>query len=352
MRTQRRKMVSVAVGFLVTSLAVAACGNTEGPSRDSAHDEVTVENCGENIAFPSPAEDIFVNTPNKLAMLLAIGASEHVTAVSGVDRAAQDLLARTYGADVVDPLQVVNRDYPTFENVIANEPDVFFAGWNSGYDEEQNLVPENMSRYGITAYTASYSCRQDDSESRGVMPPWDALMTDLTNLGEITGREDAAESVVADFDQRLDTLESAPEPDEKPTVFLFDNGTDDVLTSGSFGAPQAIIEAAGAENATDDIDDTWTSVSWERIAAESPDFIALNDYGDQSISEKTEMLRHNPATRDLPAVRNERFLIFPISVWTSSPFNIDAAEHLRQSLEEVDLVPESSIDPELDLGAE
>src|SRR5699024_819627 len=171
----------------------------------------------------------------------------------------------------------------------------------------------------------------------------------LTNLGKITGHQDRAQKVDGDITQRLEALRSAPQPDEPPTVFLFDSGTKDILSSGAFGAPQAIIEAAGGRNALEDVEDTWTSVSWERIATAKPDFIVFNEYGEQTYDEKVEVLRNNPATKDLPAVQQERFLNIPISAWTSGPLNIDTAEQLRTALEKWDLVPDSDIQAEHDL---
>lgn len=61
------------------------------------------------------------------------------------------------------------------------------------------------------------------------------------------------------------------------------------------------------------------------------------------------MLKSNPATKDLPAVTEERFLNLPIPAWTSSPLNINSAEQLRKALEEHGLVPASDIEPEHDL---
>src|SRR5699024_8590555 len=206
-----------------------------------------------------------------------------------------------------------------------------------------------LADHDIAAYTASYTCRQQSGDARGIMPPWQALTTDLANLGDITGHQQQAQDVVADVEARLDALRSAPQAKDEPTVFLFDSGTKDVLSSGSFGAPQAIIEAAGGRNALEDVDETWTSVSWERLASSQPDFIAFNDYGDQSLSDKIDVLRSNPATKDLPAVEEGRFIGIPISAWTSGPLNIDAAEALRDELEQWDLAPDSDISPEHDL---
>ena len=76
---------------------------------------------------------------------------------------------------------------------------------------------------------------------------------------------------------------------------------------------------------------------------------AFVDYEGQSFEDKVKVLESNPATRDLPAVKEKRFLNLPIPAWTSSPLNITPAEQLRVALEEHDLVPASDIEPEHDL---
>ena len=252
------------------------------------------------------------------------------------------------GKDVVDALPVATKDYPTMENVIAQEPDVMLAGWNYGYSEEKKLTPDLLADRDIAGYVLSESCRQADGK-RGTMPPWEALSADIDNLGKITGREEEAKEVNADLEARLKALQAAPQPKEAPTVFLFDSGTKQIFTSGSFGAPQAIIEAAGAKNATADVKDTWTEVSWEQLVSSDPDFFAFVDYDGQTFEDKVKVLKSNPATKDLPAVKEERFLNLPIPAWTSSPLNINSAEQLRVALEEHDLVPASDIEPEHDL---
>lgn len=342
------KPMALVAGLVAATVALAGCGSDGDRATEASQDTVTVTNCGEDETFPSPAERIFVNDSNMVSMLLAIGAEDQIAAVSSMER-DKDILATVYGKNIVQSLNVANKDKPTPENVIAHKPDVFFAGWNYGYDEQQNLTPDGLADRDIAAYTLSESCRQGDGSARGTMPAWQALTTDISNLGKITGRQDSAGAVVDDIKKRLDALESAPSADTSPTVLLFDSGTKEITTSGSFGGPQAIINAAGAKNTAGDIDDTWTSISWERVAAAEPDFIAFVDYPGQTFDDKVKQLRANSATKDLPAVKQERFLNLPYAMWTSGPLNIDAAELLRKNLEEASLVPDSDINPELDL---
>jgi iron complex transport system substrate-binding protein len=331
----------------VTSLLlVAGCGSSGdggggGNGGDAAGSAgastVSVSNCGTDVEFPAPARRLFVNDSNLISMVLALGAEDQVAAVSSIGR-DQEVLTEHYG-DAVAGLNQVSDDYPSLETVIAARPDVMVAGWNYGYDETKQLTPDGLAQRDIAAYVLTESCRQEGSDARGVVDPWTALREDMTNLGAITGKEDRATEVVADFDARLRALDGAPRADEDPVVFVFDSGEKAVFTSGAFGAPQAIIEAGGGVNAMSDLEDTWTEVSWERLAASRPDAFVFVDYPGQTFEQKVAVLRANPATRDLPAVQEERFLNLPYAMWTSGPLNIDAAEQVRAALEDWELVP-------------
>lgn len=341
-------LAAVAVLALTTSCGAGPATGPAAGSPGATGASLVLENCGEERAYPDPAERLYVYDGGMIAMVLAVGAADAVAGISGLQDDAE-ALARVYGEDVVADLPVASEDRPTVENVLLQRPDLMVAGWSYGWDEDAGLTPDGLAERGIAAWTLTESCRQSDGESRGVVDPWTALSTDLTALGRLTGHEDDAAARVADVEERLAALEQAPRAAETPTVFLFDSGTTSPFTSGSYGGPQGVIDAAGARNATEDVADTWTTVSWERVAAARPDYIAFVDYPGQSLEQKVDVLRANPATRDLPAVREERFLDLPYAAWVSSPLNIDAAEQLRAALEEVDLLPDSGIEPAHDL---
>ncbi len=338
-RTFRRRAVAATA---ITALTITAGGDADGERlATSDAGTVTVRNCGAEVTFPAPAERLFVNDGNLISMVLAIGAQDQVAAVSSIQRDKEVL--RTHYGDAVDRLEEVSKDYPSRETVIARRPDVMVAGWNYGYDESKNLTPASLAEHDIAAYVLTESCRQGDGAARGVVDPWTALDRDLINLGEITGHQDEAAAVAEDIDRRVAGLRAAPQETDVPTLFLFDSGEKAVFSSGRFGAPQAIIEAAGGRNALEDLDDTWTEVSWERLAASKPDAFVFVDYPPQTVAQKIAILRAHPATKDLPAVKQERFLNLPYAMWTSSPLNVDAAERVRASLEEWRLVPAGGV---------
>lgn len=330
--TRARTVVLTAA---LSALALSGCSAAADKKADA--EQVSVTNCEKQVSFPSPAKRLFVNDSNLISMVLALGAEDQVAAVSSINRDEQ-VLTEHYGP-AVGELNQVSDDYPSLETVIAQRPDVMVAGWNYGYDDAKHLTPDSLATHDIGAYVLTESCRQDDSNARGIVDPWTALRGDLTNLGQITGHTQQAVEVTADLDARLDALADAPQPEQAPVLFVFDSGDKAIFTSGAFGAPQAIIEAAGGRNAVEDLKDTWTEVSWERLAAAQPDAFLFVDYPGQTLEQKVAILKSHPATRDLPAVKHERFLNLPYVMWTSGPLNIDAAEEARAALETWQLVP-------------
>ena len=341
---------------LASCLAVGltACGGgSASKSGESAKDsnEVTVTNCGKKVTYPKKAERLYVNDGSIIAMALSAGAQKQIAAISSAYR-DKEILTAKYGADTINSLHEGVKGYMTLESVIANRPDVVVAGWDYGFSEANNLTPDNLHDKGINSYLLTESCRQKDGQSaRGVMDPWNAVRTDITNLATLTGNEQTGKKAVQDMDDRLDALQKAPKARKTPTVLLFDSAKDTVFTSGSKGGPQAIINAAGAQNGAHDVNDTWVRIGWEKVATMNPDAIAFVDYDAQPYSEKIKILESNPATKNLDAVKKKRYLNLPIAMWTSGPLNIDAAEHLRVSLEKWGLEPKSSIKPQLRIPA-
>ena len=335
---------------LVSAIAVTVSAACSTDRNSPGGNTVTVTNCGKEVSFPQPLNRLFVNDGGMIAIALASGAHDNIVAVSSLARDRR-VLRLAYGSQV-DDLNEVTTEQPTLENFVAARPQVVYAGYNYGMSESRGITIDILKQHGIDVYQLSEACRQGDgAPERGTMDPWTALDTDLRNIGTITGHPDEGAAAADRVKSRLSAVRAAPQAEKRPTVFVFDSGTDTVFTSGAFGGPQGIIDAAGARNATEDVKDTWTAVSWERLATADPDVIAFVDYPGQSIDEKIAALKSNPASRSLRAVRNSSFINLPYAMWVSSPLNIDAAEVLRKALERAGALPTSSISPTLDVAS-
>ena len=64
------------------------------------------------------------------------------------------------------------------------------------------------------------------------------------------------------------------------------------------------------------------------MIARNPDVIGIVDYGDVTAAQKEAFLENNPAFKDIPAVKNKRFVVLPYVQWTPGPQNIDAIKAL------------------------
>ena len=340
-----KKYLAVLCGVGILAAGCGTTGNNEAST--SANGGVTLTNCGEEVTY-SKTDSLFVNDGNIIATALSAGGKDKIKNVSSLQRDV-DILKAKYGAETIDDLNAVSKEYPSLEEVVSKQPNVYVAGWGYGLSESKNMTPETLKEQGIGTYLITESCRQQGTDKRGTTDPWTAVSEDLKNIGTLVGNADTARKVVADQDARLKTLRSAEQPEKKPTAFVFDSASDTIFTSGKFGAPQAIIDAAGARNANEDVDDTWTQVGWEKISASAPDVFVFVDYPGQDFQQKVDILKSNPATKDLPAVQENRFINLPYAMWCSGPLNIDAAEHVRKGMEKFNLVPASDITPSLTL---
>ncbi|MDU0478464.1 ABC transporter substrate-binding protein [Staphylococcus chromogenes] len=340
-------MKKLAALLVVAGSAVAGCGAPIGTSTNADKEAVSIHNCGE-VKNLHKAKKLWAYDGSIIATALAAGAKDNLAYVSGIQRDRATLEAK-YGD--LSGLNEVTPQAPSLEELVSKQPELYFAGWGYGLGESSNVTPEALQNHGIESYVLSESCKQAGG-ARGTVDPWEAANTDIRNIAQLAGDPAAAERTILDIDQRRQALVAAPHADRRPNVFLFDSAKDAVFTSGKFGGPQAILDTAGARNATEDIADTWTTVGWETLAAENPDVIAFVDYPGQEFAEKVHILKTHPATKNLPAVKNDRFINLPYALWTSGPLNIDAAEHVRAALENYHLVPATGHKPQLALPAD
>lgn len=312
--------------ILPALLCAFLVGSCASPGQESGEIEIT--NCGETKHFRKP-ERLWVNDGSLIATAIAVGAEDKVSHVSSLHRDKKTLQDK-YG-DRVDRLNEVNEKYPSLEELVAAKPDLYFSGWGYGLSEEKNVLPDTLRNHGIQTYILTESCRNDQG-TRGTMDPWQAVNEDLRNIATLAGDPQKAEQVIADIEERKAKMAQSS---TNKKVFVFDSGTDAIFTSGRLGGPQAIIEAAGGVNATADIENTWTTVGWDKLVSEDPDLIAFVDYPGQEYEEKVAVLKNHPAAKNLRAVRNENFINLPYAMWTSGPLNIDASEQLHAKLAKI-----------------
>lgn len=344
-----RRSVSPLPALAIGALVLSACGDSSADSDATGDGTVTVTNCDVETEYAAPVQQIVAtsNTAN-IGTLLRVGAGSDDFAAIAMNPNNDEVMRDLYDVDLGD---VSRLDSPIpLEAIVGENPDLLIGSYSGLFSGSSGVTVEDVQAQDIPTYIISDSCRQDPEDpgsALGTMDPWDAVRTDLANYGTLLDAEETAEEAIADLDERLAALDDAPAPDTAPDVLLFDSGTDDLYTSGRNGPPQGIIEAAGGTNVFEDEDTTWFRASWEAVAAAEPDVIVVLDYrGDDEneVADKLTTVRSQPALRDLEAVTEDRIVVLPLTLFTSGHPNIEAAESLRASFDELGLTPDSDID--------
>ncbi|WP_086750516.1 ABC transporter substrate-binding protein [Streptomyces europaeiscabiei] len=331
-----RKLLAAALCLAATA-TVSGCGATVESSADakspSAEKAVTLTNCGQKITFDKVPERVVTNDVGITELMFALGLEDRMAGFAMPDDKGD--LSGVPWKDGYDKVKWLSKDQLTKENVLDAKADLVFAGWNYGFREDAGFTPDTLKKLGVPSYILTESCRNGRTEtSRGIMPPLDALYTDLTNLGKLFGVEKRAATLVADFKKQIAGVR-AKAPAKKPKVFLYDSGQDQPFTSGRYAAPEQIITEAGGVNVMHDVEDSWTTVGWESVVQRDPDTIVICDYGDVSAEQKKKFLLSYAPLRNVSAIKHKRIFVLDYVDLVESPRNPSAVARLGAYLRTV-----------------
>ncbi|MDQ0420422.1 iron complex transport system substrate-binding protein [Peteryoungia aggregata LMG 23059] len=287
---------------------------------------VTVKSCNRDVTFDAAPARAISNDVNLTEMMLALKLQDRMvgyTGISGWKTLDEGL------REGVKELPELSPKYPTKEVLLNADADFYFAGWNYGMKVGGEVTPETLEPLGIKVYELTESCIHIMNKNK---PTMDDMFVDLVNLGKIFGVEDRADALVAGYRKQLDEITTRIGGVAKPVrVFVYDSGTEKPFTSGRFGIPTAMIEAAGGVNIMDDVEKSWTEVSWEPVIERNPEVIVIVNYGDVTAEQKIAFMKENPAFKNLDAVKQDRFVVLEYVEATPGPRNVQAIDRLANA---------------------
>ncbi len=307
------------VSTLALSLASTLCAAQTFP--------VTVDSCGTPLTFAAPPKRAVIHDLNMTEMALALQLNTRMVGVSGITGWYKTGPEFKTALGNIPELAPKN---PNLENILAANPDFFFAGWNYGMKVGGEVTPTTLAKYGIQTLVLSESCVHVNKQRPAAS--MDLLYTDFVKLGTIFGKEAQAKTQVAQWKSRLAKL--TPAAGSKDTrVFLYDSGDDKPFTAGKYAIPTAMIDAAGGRNIMADMETSWGTTSWETVAARNPQFLVMLDYQDgNGVSRLLQFLKNHPAMKETDAVKNERYVALRYAELTPGPANIEAIEKIAKSM--------------------
>ncbi|MGW0776861.1 ABC transporter substrate-binding protein [Streptomyces sp. NPDC002835] len=330
----RPAALALAAALVLTGCGAQVTSQDEeggGARARGSHYPVTIENCGRTKSYDKAPQRVVTNDVGITEIMFALGLEDRMAGyVMPDDRG--DLTAVPW-KDAYEKTKWLSKKTINKELVLAARADLVFAGWNYGFNEGEGFSPAELEKVGVDSYLLSESCRNGQGKARGVMPPLEALYTDLRNLGKIFDVEDRAETLIADFKRKVAEAQAkALKGADRPRVFLYDDGRDKPLTSGLYAGPHDIITRAGGDHVMKDLKDSWATVGWETVVERDPEVIVINDYGDTTADQKRKFLKSYPPLAGVSAVKNDRIVVLDYAELVESPRNPAAIASLAADL--------------------
>ena len=288
---------------------------------------VTVESCGKPLTFDKAPTRAVAHDQNISEIMFALGLQPHMVGVTGITGWYKMTPAF---AEAMGSIPELAPKYPAMENLLAVDPDFFFAGWYYGMRPGGDITPDTLAAQGIPAYVLTESCiHVSKDQPRASLT---TLFTDVENIGAIFGESEKAGALVEGWQARVAAVHDKVAKLPPVSVFLYDSGEDKPFTAGKYAMPTAIIAAAGGKNIMDDVETSWGTVSWEAVVERNPAFVVLVDYDKGGWQKTRAYLEDHPATAGVDAVKNRRYLPLRYGEITPGPENIDAIEALARAL--------------------
>lgn len=307
-----------ATGNAADSSSSSGATASSGTSTSATTYPLTLDSCGFEVTVDSAPQRVLTIKSSTTEMLLALGLSDRIAATAFLDGPVPEWLTdAAEGNDAVtSPLST---QAPGAEAVTEVEPDLVYAGWESNLTAESAGDRGTLATLGVASYVSPSACKGE-----AYMPDpltFDDVFADITEVGTIFDVQASAAELVA---QQRAELEAVV-PDERGlTALWYSSGTDIPYVGAGIGAPQMIMEAAGLTNVAVDVHDTWTPFGWEDVVAADPDVIVLVDAAWNTADSKIAMLEENPATANLNAVQEQRYVVIPFAGTEAGVRNVSA----------------------------
>lgn len=303
-----------------------AAGPTESPSASASVYPLTIDNCGTEVTFDSAPERVLTIKSTSTEMLLALGLGDRIVASSFSDGPVSE-----QWADAAADVPVISDSVPGQEAVLEQNPDLVYAGWESNFSAEGAGDRAALSTLGLNTFVSPAACQEEGYQPNPLT--FDDIFDEITQVGQIFDATDAAAALVADQRAALKAVEPAK---GDLTALWYSSGSDTPFVGAGSGAPQIMMDAAGLTNIAADIDETWSSLSWEVVIEANPDVIVLVDSAWGSTEKKIGVLEANPVTAQLDAVKNKRYLIVPFPASEAGVRNVETVQSLVDQVKALD----------------
>ncbi|OKI60595.1 ABC transporter substrate-binding protein [Streptomyces sp. MJM1172] len=324
MSRSRAVLRSLAPAALLIPLA--GCGGSPGSADAAAGADAapgfpyTVTNCGVSSTYQAPPRRAVTMNQHATEIMLALGLEEKLVGTAYLDDAVLPAYRPAY-----DKVKVLAKEYPSKEVLLGANPDFVYGGYSSAFDKAQGRDREGLAKAGVNSRLSVEYC------TRGPVG-LGQLQTEITEVARTFGVPERGAALIGTEQRRIDAVTARVKDKAKPAVFVYDSGEASAFTSGGNGIGNEIVSLAGGTNVFADLKDTFGDVSWEKVIERKPEVVLIYDYGGTTVEAKKQRLVNDPALAEVPAVKNRRFVVLPLSSAVLGVRVADAVESLGRQL--------------------
>lgn len=305
---------------VLVSLGVLVVGCSAPAATGTRHLEGTIDNCGFEVDLGTVPERIITIKTTSTELVLALGRGDRIIGQAFPDGP----LDESFG----DPdIPLISEFVPSEEAVLELEPDFIVAGWESNLTADGAGARDELKSLGIGTYVSPAACKEPPYKPAKLS--FDDLFAYILEAGEVLGAPARAATLVESQQEALAAIEPST---AGLSALWWSSGEDSPYVGAGIGAPQLVLETVGLRNVAGDIDDTWSTLSWEAIVDANPDVIVLVDASWNTAASKRALLESNPATAALPAVVNRQYIEIPFASSEAGVRTIQAAQLISEGL--------------------
>lgn len=261
-----------------------------------------VDGVGSSVTLETEPQRIVSLAPGHTETLYALGLGDRVVGVTAYCN---------YPPEAAEKPKVGDFSGVSLESVVGLDADLVLASTLQMGD----VVPA-LQEHGIVVVVATPATVMEVLET-------------IDLIGQLTGRQEAAQALTADMQGRIDAVQQAVQGAPPPRVF-WELGAE-LYTVGPGSFVDDLITMAGGENVAADSDSPWPQLSVEAIVLKDPEVIVLADH---NYGETAEMLKERPGWAEIDAVRKGRVIEITDDdiVSRPGPRIVDGLEFLAQAL--------------------
>jgi iron complex transport system substrate-binding protein len=291
---------------------------------------LTLDNCGTKVAFQAAPDRVVTIKSSTTEMMLALGLADHVVGSAFLDGPVPDSLAAAASGNTAITKPMAEQ-VPGSEAVLALQPDLVYAGWESNVSAQGAGARPTLAKLGVNTYVSPSACQEKAYQPDPLT--FDDVFGEITEVGTIFDVQDRAQALVAEQKKQLAAV---PKDGGGHTALWWSSGNGTPYVGAGIGAPEMIMKTVGLTNVAGDVPMTWTPLGWEKIIAADPDVMVLVDASWNTAQAKIDYLESNAATKNLQAVKHHRFVVLPFASTEAGVRNVDAATQLAADLKKLD----------------